>query len=45
MEGFIKVLIFALIAIWAQTKPLDLTAEDVKMWGLKLMRAILNSKQ
>jgi hypothetical protein len=45
MGNFIKSLIFAFIAVLAQTKPLSFNTEEVKMWGLKLTRAILNSKQ
>jgi len=45
MKSYIKALVFAFIAIFAQIKPLNLSTEEVKTWSLKLMRAILNSKQ
>jgi len=42
MENFIKVAVFAFIAIWAQAKAFDITAEDVKIWSKKIMKELLS---
>jgi len=44
MENFIKVVVFAYIAIWAQAKAFDITAEDIKTWSKKLVKELLSGQ-
>jgi len=44
MENFIKVVVFAFIAIWAQAQAFDITAEDIKTWSKKFIREIFSGQ-
>jgi hypothetical protein len=43
MGSFFKALVFTFFAVWALSKPLDFTIEDIRH-GLKIIIAMLQTK-